>query len=53
MAAAARTPNRVYLDLTHLGRHVTGIERVSIEQFEKVDFESADVIPVRSSGTLR
>ena len=50
MAAATRIPNRVYLDLTHLGRHVTGIERVSIEQFEKVDFESADVIPVRSSG---
>lgn len=43
---------RVYLDLTHLGRHVTGIERIAIEQFEKVDFTGAEVIPVRSAGTL-
>ncbi len=43
---------RVYLDLTHLGRHVTGIERISIEQFEKVAFENAEIIPVRSSGVL-
>ncbi len=48
----ATTPEtrRVYLDLTHLGRHVTGIERVSIEQFERVGFEGATLIPVRSSG---
>lgn len=43
---------RVYLDLTHLGRHVTGIERVSIEQFEKVAFDDADLVPVRSNGLL-
>lgn len=43
---------RVYLDLTHLGRHVTGLERVSIEQFERVAFENADIIPVRSRGRL-
>lgn len=43
---------RVYLDLTHLGRHVTGIERISIEQFEKVTFEGADVRPVRSTGLV-
>lgn len=42
----------VYLDLTHLGRHVTGIERVTIEQFEKVDFPGADVRAVRSTGVL-
>lgn len=55
--APARTqpavkPARVFLDLTHLGRHVTGIERISIEQFEKVAFANADVTPVRSAGTL-
>ncbi len=50
MAPLKRKPTRVYLDLTHLGRHVTGIERVSIEQFEKVCFDDADVMPVRSSG---
>ncbi len=44
------TPVRVYLDLTHLGRHVTGIERVSIEQFEKVAFDGVQLVPVRSRG---
>ncbi len=48
MVATAKT--RVYLDLTHLGRHVTGIERVSIEQFEKVAFDGAEIVPVRSKG---
>ncbi|MEQ1694565.1 MAG: glycosyltransferase [Hyphomicrobiaceae bacterium] len=45
-------PARVFIDLTHLGRHVTGIERVSIEQFEKVEFKDAQVTHVRSKGTL-
>ncbi len=39
---------RVYIDLSHLGRHVTGIERITIEQFENVDFSGADVRHVRS-----
>ena len=42
--ASTPAPTRVFIDLTHLGRHVTGIERVSIEQFEKErlpDLESA------------
>lgn len=43
---------RVYLDLTHVGRHVTGIERIAIELFEKVDFHDADVLPVRARGLL-
>lgn len=43
---------RVYLDLTHVGRHVTGLERIAIEQFEKVDFEGSDVVPVRGKGAL-
>ena len=45
-------PARVFIDLTHLGRHVTGIERVSIEQFEKVDFAQARVTAVRANGIL-
>lgn len=48
--ATGSAPLRVYLDLTHLGRHVTGIERVSIEQFETVAFQGADVRHVRSRG---
>lgn len=43
---------RVYLDLTHVGRHVTGLERIAIEQFEKVDFCGASVIPIRAKGPL-
>lgn len=46
------TPRRVYLDLTHLGRHVTGIERIAIELFENMSFDGADVRAVRSRGTL-
>jgi glycosyltransferase involved in cell wall biosynthesis len=47
---AALPKKRVFIDLTHLGRHVTGIERVSIEQFERVAFAGADVTYVRSNG---
>lgn len=42
----------VYLDLTHAGRHVTGLERVSIEQFEQVSFTGARIVPVRARGVL-
>lgn len=42
----------VYLDLTHLGRHVTGLERIAIELFETADFDHADMRPVRSSGLI-
>ena len=45
-------PQTVYLDLTHLGRHVTGIERIAIELFEKQTFADAVLKPVRSSGVL-
>lgn len=50
--ASGAPKSRVYLDLTHLGRHVTGIERVSIEQFEKVAFDAAEVLPVRSTSVF-
>lgn len=42
----------VFVDFSHLGRHVTGIERVTIELFEKVVFPGADLRPVRAKGTL-
>ncbi|MDX2306623.1 MAG: glycosyltransferase [Hyphomicrobium sp.] len=50
MASRQPVRQKVYLDLTHLGRHVTGIERISIEQFEKVTFAGADVEAIRSKG---
>lgn len=43
---------RVYLDLTHVGRHVTGLERIAIEQFEKVEFAGAEVVSVRAQGAV-
>ncbi len=46
------TVQRVYLDLTHVGRHVTGLERIAIEQFEKVDFAGCEIVPVRAKGVL-
>ncbi|MEQ1712186.1 MAG: glycosyl transferase family 1, partial [Hyphomicrobium sp.] len=51
-AARVQSDHRVYLDFTHLGRHVTGIERITIEQFEKVTFPGADVRPVRADGIV-
>lgn len=42
----------VYMDFTHLGRHVTGIERVTIELFEKVPFPGAEIRPVRARGAI-
>jgi glycosyltransferase involved in cell wall biosynthesis len=50
--ARAGANTKVFIDLTHLGRHVTGIERVSIEQFESVDFAGADATHVRSRGII-
>ncbi len=51
--ATSHSPQpRVYIDLTHLGRHVTGLERISIEQFQVVSFEGADVHHVTARGIL-
>lgn len=47
-----RKARTVYLDLTHLGRHVTGLERIAIELFEKATFENADIRPVRAGGLV-
>ena len=49
---SSAAPLKVYLDLTHLGRHVTGIERIAIELFEKQSFAGAVMQPVRSRGML-
>ena len=43
---------RVFIDLTHVGRHVTGIERVAIEQFEKVRFDGAELAMIRARGVV-
>ena len=42
----------VYLDLTHLGRHVTGLERIAIDLFEKAEFDGAEIKPIRANGIV-
>lgn len=48
-----RTSRIVYLDLTHLGRHVTGLERIAIELFEKRTFPGVELRTVRARGLLQ
>lgn len=42
----------IYVDETHLGRHVTGLERITLELFSKEALTPLPLIPVRASGTL-
>ena len=41
----------IYVDHTHLGRHVTGLERITQELFSVAALKPLDVTPVTSSGT--
>lgn len=41
----------IYVDHTHLGRHVTGLERITLELFSQAALAPLDVIPVTSHGT--
>ena len=41
----------IYVDHTHLGRHVTGLERITQELFSLAALKPLDVTPVTSSGT--
>jgi glycosyltransferase involved in cell wall biosynthesis len=41
----------VYVDHTHLGRHVTGLERITIELFSAAALAPLDVVPVTARGT--
>lgn len=41
----------IYVDHTHLGRHVTGLERITQELFSEQALKPLDVIPVTSRGT--
>jgi hypothetical protein len=38
------------IDMTHIGRHVTGIERVTIDQFEKAEFPGATLSTVKDAA---
>jgi glycosyltransferase involved in cell wall biosynthesis len=41
----------IYVDHTHLGRHVTGLERITLELFSKASLAPLDVVPVVANGT--
>lgn len=41
----------IYVDHTHLGRHVTGLERITQELFSAAALAPLDVVPVTSRGT--
>jgi glycosyltransferase involved in cell wall biosynthesis len=51
-SAPSPRQTRVFIDLTHVGRHVTGIERVAIEQFEKVEFSGAELSMILARGIV-
>ncbi|MDB5610963.1 MAG: glycosyl transferase [Bradyrhizobium sp.] len=41
----------IYVDHTHLGRHVTGLERITLELFSPEALAPLDVVPVTAHGT--
>jgi glycosyltransferase involved in cell wall biosynthesis len=43
----------IYVDHTHLGRHVTGLERITLELFSPAALAPLDVVPVIARGTGR
>ena len=41
----------IYVDHTHLGRHVTGLERITLELFSPAALAPLDVVPITAQGT--
>src|SRR5258708_40232050 len=41
----------IYVDHTHLGRHVTGLERITLELFSRAALAPLDIVPVTARGT--
>jgi glycosyltransferase involved in cell wall biosynthesis len=41
----------IYVDHTHLGRHVTGLERITLELFSPGALAPLDIVPVTAQGT--
>ena len=41
----------IYVDHTHLGRHVTGLERITLELFSPAALAPLQIVPVTASGT--
>ena len=43
----------IYVDHTHLGRHVTGLERITLELFSVAALAPLKVTPVTARGTVQ
>jgi glycosyltransferase involved in cell wall biosynthesis len=43
----------IYVDHTHLGRHVTGLERITQELFSREALAPLEILPVTSQGTAQ
>lgn len=43
----------IYVDHTHLGRHVTGLERITLELFSPSALAPLEIVPITARGTLR
>jgi glycosyltransferase involved in cell wall biosynthesis len=41
----------IYVDHTHLGRHVTGLERITLELFSRAALAPLDIVPITANGT--
>ena len=41
----------IYVDHTHLGRHVTGLERITLELFSPAALAPLQIVPVTARGT--
>jgi glycosyltransferase involved in cell wall biosynthesis len=46
------SPARVFVDHTHCGRHVTGLERVTLELFSREALAPLDILPIAAHGRL-
>src|SRR5258708_28161001 len=46
-------PMAIYVDHTHLGRHVTGLERITLELFSPAALAPLAVVPITAHGTRR
>ncbi|HLZ01624.1 MAG TPA: glycosyltransferase [Bradyrhizobium sp.] len=43
----------IYVDHTHLGRHITGLERITLELFSAAALAPLDVVPVTARGVTQ
>src|ERR1700726_981147 len=41
----------IYVDHTHLGRHVTGLERITLELFSPTALAPLEIVPITAQGT--